>query len=80
MKRSKRRTGSFVASDAQGRSHTIYVYTEFLDVSSFEGPGEVEGLKELVLANGNRVNRIKKGEYKVVGTGATLTSSSPDAP
>jgi hypothetical protein len=76
----KRHTGSFVAHDDKGRPYTIHIYTDFIDVSSREGSGEIEGLKELQTANGNHVNRIKQGEYQVVATGVILKSSSPDAP
>lgn len=75
-----RRTGSFIAFAANGRPCTIYVYTEVIDVSSFEGPGEITGKIELQTSDGMPVERRKKGDYRISYSGEILTSSSPDAP
>ncbi len=77
----KRQTGSFDAVDGTGRLWTIFIYTDFLDVSTTGNPHAVrEGLKELRTSNGHHVNRIEKGRYEVVGPGITLCSDSPEAP
>ncbi len=40
----------------------------------------IEGLKELRTSDGYSVNRLGKGEYKIVQSGEILCSSSPEAP
>ena len=76
----KRQTGSFDAIDGAGRVWTIFIYTDFLDVSTTGNPHAVrDGLKELRNSNGHHVNRIEKGRYGVVGPGIALCSDSPQS-
>jgi hypothetical protein len=77
----KKRTGSFRATGSDGRQYTVYIYTDFIDIGSFQNPNAVvEGLKELRTSDGMPVNRLQQGEYEIVQTGIVLRSSSPAAP
>jgi hypothetical protein len=64
---------SFTAKDASGVDHALEVWAEVLDSGD-------EGWKTIQAADGRKVNRLSKGHYKVVGTGAELTSDDPNAP
>ena len=71
---------TFVAHDERGSSHTIHVYTEFMETRTFDAATtELEGMNELRTASGQPVNRIAKGEYEIVDSGMALKSSAPDA-
>jgi len=77
---SRRRTDTFSAQDASGKTCAIHVYTNFIRIETFGGHSEeVEGLPELVTATGDKVNRVKQGEYQIVVTGERLTSTAPNA-
>ena len=77
----KRRTGTFMVDGNDGRSYTIYIYTDFINAGTLDDPrAEIEGLKELRTSDGKAVNRLSKGEYQVVQTGVILRSSESDAP
>lgn len=77
----KKRTGSFSGIGEDGRQYTVFIYTNYSDAGTFEDPNAVvEGKKQLRTSNGLHVNRLQKGEYKIVETGIVISSSSPDAP
>jgi hypothetical protein len=73
-------TRSFIATDPQGRSHTISVYTDYIDTQTFRSPKQtLEGMSELRTDEGHAVNVLSKGKYQVVETGVILRSSDPNA-
>lgn len=74
-------TGTFPAHGADGREYEVYIFTKYILAPTHQDRhGMVEGLKELRTSDGYSVNRLAKGEYKIVQTGAVLRSSSPEAP
>jgi len=74
-KRKQRKDGSFAAADGFGHVHQIDLYTELL-------AGGVDGPQSLVTADGESVERLAKGRYRVVhgGLNLNLTSDDPGAP
>jgi hypothetical protein len=73
-------TRSFIATDPQGRSHTISVYTDYIETRAFQSPTPtLEGNSELRTDEGYAVNVLSKGKYQVVETGVILTSDDPNA-
>jgi hypothetical protein len=75
-----RHKGSFIAKDAEGRSHRLYVWAHIIDVGDILDPDAViEGMIEIKTERGQRVNVIAKGEYEIVETGEVLTSNDPKA-
>jgi len=74
----KRLTGTFTAHDDFRRDYTISVY---LDDGSHDDPNAVvEGPKELRTADGQLVNRKRKGVYEIKVSGLILLSNAHDAP
>jgi hypothetical protein len=75
----KRETGSFVATDDQGRRHTIRIYTEFLDYVDPDEPGsEMKNVVTLLSENNERVEWIGKGKFQT-RSGVCLHSDDPAA-
>jgi predicted transcriptional regulator len=71
----------FMADGSDGKTYTVFVSTDYINAGTTVDPqAVVEGCKELRTSDGLAVNRERKGEYKVVQTGVTLRSDSPDAP
>jgi hypothetical protein len=75
-----KQTGSFIASDTEGRTYRIHVFTEYIDVSSRDREEWIPGMKSLCTNDGCSVNQLDKGQYQVVTTGALLSSQEPGAP
>lgn len=71
--RTQRRDGTFKAVDGFGRNHTIEIFTEILAEMT-------EGAQTFVTAEGESVERIAKGKYRIVQGGTELTSKDPAAP
>jgi len=74
-----RHTGSFEATDEQGRPCTLHTYTRF----ERDGMHLIEGLKTIRTADGGHVSRLDQGKYQLVGAagpGIILQSDDPDAP
>lgn len=77
----RRFKNSFQAFDDSGVIYNINVYAEHIDVSSHDDKhAEDEGIKELITDSGERVDYIKKGEYKLFGSNKSLHSNDPAAP
>ena len=77
----KRRTGIFTARGDDGRSYTIYEYTDFIEARSHDDPTlESRGLKELRTPDGMAVNWQGKGVYQILTTGVILRSAVASAP
>jgi hypothetical protein len=73
--------GSFVAKGDDGKDYIIEIYVDLVDVGTHDDPNAtIEGLKTLQTEDGLKINRIGKGEYKLIQTGLRLHSISPDAP
>lgn len=73
-------TGTFKAQDADGRSYTIFVFTDIIDATTMSGPAVIKGLKEFRTSDGEAVNRLDRGSYLIVGPGIQITSTDPEAP
>ena len=74
-------TGTFEAIGSDSETYTVFVFTNYIDAGTKTDPhAALEGLKELRTFDGLAVNRVNKGEYKVVQTGISLRSDSRDAP
>ena len=74
-----RHTGSFKATDDQGRSYTLHTYTRF----EHTGVHLIEGLKTIRTADGGHVNRLDKDKYQLLGAAGCdiiLHMDDPDAP
>lgn len=71
--RIQRREVTFKAVDSFGRSHQIEVYVEML-------AGGEDGAQNLVTADGESVQRIDKGHYRIGLGRVDLTSTDPSAP
>lgn len=74
-----RHIGSFVATNAGGIEYTVEIFQDFQQVQTRGGVHIVPKLKSL-FCNGNPVNRIAQGKYKIIGRGIILKSSDPNAP
>lgn len=70
-RRKQRKDGTFKAVDGFGRSHMIEVYTEVT-------PGEADGIRSMVTADGEGVERLAKGHYRIVHGGLALVVTSAD--
>ncbi|MEY5099140.1 MAG: hypothetical protein RJA36_1859 [Pseudomonadota bacterium] len=66
--------GSFSARDARGKVHTIYVFDEWIEVSTLASAPHWQrsGLQRLSLADASHVNQIDDGSLQVVRTGERL--------
>jgi hypothetical protein len=80
MARRTVRTGGFVAIDAQGKSYSLDVLREYVDVVTTGGSSRIGGLKAIHTKDGKEVNRIEKGKYLIVETNTELTSNDQNAP
>ena len=74
-------TQQFTAVDDAGNEYRLLVYQKQIPAPTRNDPAAViPGLKRIVTENGEHINRVNKGEYKIVVTGLVLCSSDPDAP
>ncbi len=75
--------GTFRATSENGEVTVIDVFQEIIDVGTLSDPdGEIPGLKSLKTRDGDHVNRVTKGDYKVLrrdGLDERLTSDDPAA-
>jgi hypothetical protein len=76
-----RHKSSFPAQDREGKTHRLKVFVEILDVGTLGNPNaEIEGRMSIKTRDGDSVNRLDKGKYEIVQSGAILTSDAPEAP
>src|SRR5687768_9445001 len=68
----------FAAAGSDGRPYSVEIVRDYTD--ALPGQETDLGTSELVTSNGDRVTRVRRGLYKVNGTGVELTSSVPTAP
>jgi hypothetical protein len=68
------RAASCVAKDSRGNRYRIGEYQEMVRYASSGGVGESPGWKSLQTSDGNPVNYISKGHYKLVFPEIELTS------
>jgi len=80
MRKRTKHTGSFTATDANGRRYDLHVYITYIDVTDSGGHGEIDGTSSIKTLDGQHVNRLGKGLYEIAATGVVLTSSDPAAP
>lgn len=77
----KKKIQSFEAHDTDGTIYHLEVWQDFHEVNTSTTRGKLlPGLKEIITSDGDSVNRLAKGEYQIVQTGACLRSDDPDAP
>ena len=64
-------TGSFIATDGRGNPHWLLVFTEYIDVpaTSKGGAKKKEVPTSIKTPEGKHVDRLGRGEYKVVEMG-----------
>ena len=76
-----RRMGSFIATDDNGKRHTLHVVTTYVYAGDNVDPNaELQGVSSIQTEDGRHVNRLRKGEYEVSVTGFKLHSDDPKAP
>ena len=77
----KHHTGTFEAVGSDHETYAVLEFTNDIDAGTPRDPhAVVGGLKEYRTSGGLAVIRVRKGEYKMVKTGVSLRSDSPDAP
>lgn len=76
MRLKRKRTGTFAATGSDGKQYTVYEFA----AAFLEGGGDAEGAKSLETSCGRKLNRLRKGEYQIVGSTVTLRSSDSNAP
>lgn len=77
----KEHMGSFAATTQGGQTMVLHSYVQKIDVSTLSGGHQtVDGMKSIVTANGEPVNYLEKGKYKLVSTGQELYSSDANCP
>ena len=70
---------SFAATDEMGNRFTLHIFRQFRHTAT----EVVEGTSSIKTQSGQPVNRVGKGEYKllgVIGPDIVLRSDDPDAP
>ena len=71
----------FTALDDDGNEYRLKVYQENVPAGTRDNPSAViPGLKRIVTDDGESVNRVRKGVYKIVASGTVVRSSDPGAP
>ena len=79
--RETKQIGAFVARDQSGREHRLLVFAEFRYQADLSGKKILSrGPVAIETEDGDSVNVIGNGDYKVIRTGITLHSDDPDAP
>jgi hypothetical protein len=82
-------TGSFTAEGSDGKTYAVNVFSDSINAGTLTAPAaelspataEIErGPKALQTSEGRTVIWVSKGLYKILQTGVTLRSNSPDAP
>jgi hypothetical protein len=75
-----RQTGSFVTTDDTGEQVIVIVYQDVIATGNLTNPNTSRlGTPSLVTEHSERVNRLSKGEYEIVGSGRKLHSNDPEA-
>ena len=71
---------TFTATDGDGRPYVLHAERDDVGVTTTQAPtGEGEGIGKMTTEDGRSVNRLAKGEYRLVD-GTLLHSSDADAP
>jgi hypothetical protein len=71
-----RHTATFAADGDDGQNYTVLVYEGRTNLVGVTAPE----LKTLRTVEGENVDRMGQGRYKIMKTGVVLTSGSPNAP
>lgn len=75
------KTGTFIAKDELGNTYRLHTFVEKIPVTTLRGPyEEIDGMKSILDDNGEPVNFLEKGKYKIVATDVIVTSSDPNCP
>jgi hypothetical protein len=81
IRRETKQIGAFVARDQSGKKHRLLVFAEFHYQKDSSGKVSItSGPVEIETEDGDSVNLIRNGDYRVRRTGITLHSDDPDAP
>ena len=71
---------TFTATDADGQPYVLHAERDDVGVSTTQAAsGEAEGMGKMTTEDGRCVNRVAKGEYRLVD-GTLLHSSDANAP
>ena len=73
------RTASFLAKDDMGNRYQINEFTEMVDFCNTKGISHSPGWKSLRTDDGQEVNYLGRGRYKLVFPEIELTSDDPAA-
>lgn len=73
------RKGPWKATDDAGNVYAVEVITEMISLPHFEGTATVPGLSRIRTTSGESLERIGKGEYRIISTGTVIRSSDPKA-
>lgn len=77
----QREVGRFQAVGDDGRKYTVVIHADILDAATAEDPNAVEeGIRSLRTVQGQAVNRLEKGKYRILLSGVTLKSDDANAP
>ena len=76
----RRQIGKFTAKRKNGTTETVLVYQDFRDASDRVGPQRIPGMRSLTTEDGESVNYVEPGRFKVAATGDILISDDPDRP
>ena len=76
----RREIGKFTARHRNGTTETVFVYQDFHDASDRVGPHRIPGMKSLATENGELVNYVEPGRFRVAATGEILVSDDPACP
>lgn len=72
MKRTVQRKASFETVDDEGKLEVLFVDVEVLEITSVEGRSSVEGVQMIVTGDGQTVDRLDRGKYRIRATGRLL--------
>ena len=76
-----RQIGTFTADDSGGTVVTLSILQEFLDAGTMNDPeAERPGAKQIMTADGRRVDKIGTRKYRIAGSATIFTSEDPAAP
>jgi len=75
-------TSTFTAHSEGGREFSVHIFTDYDQTASFgAGTNRVEGPKTLRTPDGDLVERIDKGKYRILGVEKIdIFSDDPNAP
>jgi hypothetical protein len=81
MRRETKQIGAFVARNQSGKKHRLLIFVEFRYQKDNSGKESVtRGPVEIETEDGDKVDALGQGDYRVIRSGIKLHSDDPDAP